>query len=407
MPGVARPADVPGPRGRHGRRRLDGRERRDRRALRGPRFEIPPGAEGQRRARRGPQHRRSPRVGRVPRLRGQRRRRPASRLRVPARSAGRERLRLRVRERSPAHVPRHAEIGVPVQGVRANAPPHAHHPLPTAPRGSDCLEQALPAFVLGPQSPELPRGRPVRGHPGHDPCALPGEVRRRRRADGVPVADAGGRRPVDHAAPRGDEAAAGSRCRRRLRQPVSRRAGIRGLEGGLRPYGRRQRPSLLPRRAAPRGRRVPAAVPRPRQRVHRPGRQLGARPAAGDRPAEVGARTPSRAAGAPRGASLRGRESPRRAAGAGGTALLRRLSLPKRRAAADSLSHLPAGRRALAGVQAELRPLGGPGPSDRGLRVHQRRRRAEARLTTGGGGRAAPVPAAQAAAIRDRARSAA
>ena len=34
------------------------------------------------------------------------------------------------------------------------------------------------------------------------------------------------------------------------RQPVSRRAGIHGLEGGLRPYGRRQRPSLLPRRAA-------------------------------------------------------------------------------------------------------------------------------------------------------------
>ena len=183
---------------------------------------------------------------------------------------------------------RHGHLGVhrdPAAHARLEAPGPAQRP--------HRLEQGLPPLVLDRERVPLAGGRPLRGHPGDAAGPRPGPVGRRAAPADLPVAGPRGRQHVDHPAPHRAPRHPRPHQRGRRREPLHGRAGPARAEEEVRPGRRGAGPPLLPA-AARRGRRhLPGAVPRPGQRLLRPGGARRLRPPAGDRPAQVAPGAPA------------------------------------------------------------------------------------------------------------------
>ncbi len=270
MPGVGRAPDGAGARGHHGRRRLDRRQRRDRRVVRAPRRAVPARHAAERRPEPRAQHGNRCRRRALPRVPGQRRRAAAELVRAAAGRAREDGVRLRDRQRAPADAVRHRAVAVPGARVRRDPAAHARDEVPAPDRRPDRLEQALAALVLGPPRLPLPRGTAQRGHPGHRAGALPRLVGRRDRRPRLLLAHPRGRRPVDHPAAARTACAARPPAGDPGRQRPPRAAGAAAGQALVRRERRRRRPALLRERPRGRRRRLRRAVHGPRQRV--PGR---------------------------------------------------------------------------------------------------------------------------------------
>ena len=347
--------------------------------FRRPRREVPARPAGQRGPRRGAQHGRAPRVRGVPRLRRQRRRRPAPRLRAPACGARRDRLGLRVRERPPADLARQRRR--PASSAPAfdrTQAPDAHHALPASAARRTAWNKLFRRSFWDHHGLRFPRGRVLRGHARHAARPLPRRVRRRHRAD---RSTCGGRargptcrsrsvgrrrRRCATASPRSTTSAASSASRgSRSRRPPTTRAVI---ASDLRYFL-----DVLPR-ADEEYRRL--FLDLANEFIDRADSWVLDQPLR-DRPAEVGARPPSRAARAARGAALRG-GGPPRARRSASAKTLATATIPTGRTSASTCPRATyrLGRRARARLPAERRALGGGHAPDRGLRLHQHDRRA-------------------------------
>jgi hypothetical protein len=247
---------------------------------------------------------------------------------------------------------------VPAQDVHARPWAHARDALPLAALRPDGAEQAVAALVLGRPRPALPGGRAARGHPRGRPRALPRPLGRRRRAAGLPVARARGRRAVDH--PAADRAARAARPLHRGRADARLHRAPRPVR--VAPLVRRERrrggPALPPRRPRRGRRRLPRGLHGARERLPGPGRRRRREPAAADPATQVAPRAPRAAAGAARGAAVRARAAALEPEGRARWPRARRLPVPRRRALAipRAVYRLDTARRRTSHAVTLLRP---------------------------------------------------